>query len=100
MMSDENAKNSITLLREVSINHHQELAMFATRKERYAGKFRCDQTMPAYELKLLYKGKYPRGCPAGDSFKDSGYYTCVPGYDHPHVIMMDDSFYMLNISLP
>lgn len=94
--------NKILIVRKsINVKNHQELATFAANKERYVGKFNCKKpTVRVYEGNLLYVGKYPRTCPTGDSYKDTRYFIPLPGYDHPHVIMIDDEFYTVNIDMP
>lgn len=91
---------TIRVKREINVNRQQELTTFAANKEKYVGKFYCKDTMKVFQSHYLYTGRYPYTCPTGDFNKDNRYYLSLPGYDHPHIIMMDDFFYTTHIDLP
>lgn len=92
--------NTLNVYKRNVVYRHQELATFAANKEKYVGKFYCKKPLKTYQTNLVYTGKYPKACPTGDSDKDNRHYLSLPGYDHPHVIMIDDCFYTLQIDMP
>lgn len=92
--------NTITVKKNVVVNRHQDLAYFAEKKDGYVGKMTCGDPVKVFQSKLLYEGRYPKACTTGDSARDGRHFTTLPGWEHPHVIMIDDFFYTLCIELP
>lgn len=71
------------------------------KQEGYLAYTDCEK-LKALKLTPIWESRYPAPetyCGPGDCEKDSRCAVPVPGFGHPHVFMMDDYFYTLNIDL-
>lgn len=91
---------SMEVRQEVTVNKHQDLACAVRKKADYVGRFNCKKAMYVYKANMTIVGRFPKTCATGDSLRDHRCHPSLPGYGHPHVIMMDDYFYTLYAELP